>query len=177
VGADNLLDMLEVAAVWGGAPRGFKLSRVKEDAGDQEVAANVTEAIQQAMAAMGKSIEEKVVKPIAGEMATDKQRLDQLTEEVKKLLPIFQLAQAGQAKDALAQQAEHRKDISVASKIKRDDAKAQADIAVLQQKTAGELQIAQQRAAGELQIKSIESAHGAAVKAATAPVPEPAKDN
>jgi hypothetical protein len=121
---------------------------------------------------MAKSLEEKVVQPIAQEMATDKQKLDGLQQEVQKLMPVFQMLQQLTAKDQLAARAEKRKDAAVTAKIHRDDTKAQADIALAQEKAKGELSVLEQKTAGELQIRAVEAAHGAAVKAATAPEPK-----
>lgn len=168
VGADNLLDILEQAAIWGGAPRGFKLSRIKEDETDQEVGEHIQQAIQMAMQAMMKALEEKQIQPIAQTLGQDQQRIEALEAMVKKMTPIFQMAQQAQNKDRLAAQAEQRKDVQTAAKVKREADKTQAEIEIARQKTAAEIEIAKQKAEGQLHIKTMEAAHGAAVQFANA---------
>lgn len=102
VGAPNLLAILEFAAQLGGAPRGWKLKEISDDGKDEQVPENVLQAIQQAQQATMQSIEERIVKPIAGEMAQDKQQIEQMQQVLQQLQKIYQIAAATQDKNAIA---------------------------------------------------------------------------
>lgn len=160
IGAKNLLSMIEFAAKLMGAPRDYRLRVVPPDQAskDQAPPPNVMQAIQAAIQALTQTLEEKSLKPIAQEMAQDKQEIEQLQASVQALEPIFKIAAAQQNKDQqAAQEMQQRLQAKAAETQQSLQQKETAHQQALRQKEE-EHQLAlrhdQEKAALELQTKS-----------------------
>lgn len=149
IGAHNLLKMIEFAAILGGAPRGFKLRMDLDAKKDEEVPEAILQAIQQAQAATLQAVEEKIAKPIAGEMAQDKQRLDQIDGVLKQLEKIYQVAAQTQDKNAI-------KAKESAAKIQLREAEVRADQQRKDQAAAAEQARKDKALLDELQRKNLQ---------------------
>jgi hypothetical protein len=177
VGAKNLMVLLEEATRLGGGRKDFHIPMLKDSEKDDEVPANILEAIKAAQEATLKTIEEKALQPIAKEIGQEQQKLSQLEQMVQQLEGIYKVAQANQQKAAIkiaeakqkmqiraaeTQAAEHRKDAVTAAAIQRDARKSQAEIAIQAHKSGAETAIA----TAETHAKTAVHAHSKGVETA-----------
>lgn len=189
VGAKNLLKLLEEAALLAGAKRDFKLKIDLNGKKDDEIPEAIKQAIVQAQQATMQTIEEKIAKPIAGEMAQDKQKLDQLQGIVKQLEGIYKIAaqtqdknrlkaedtkskiQTRQAeaaaaerrKDEAAQREEARKDKKLMTDLHAQIAELQVKVQAIQAETAAK--VASERAKSEASVEAAKTKSEADAKA------------
>lgn len=99
IGADNILKILEFAALLGGAPRGFRLKSISGDRG--KIPAEIQEAIVQAQQATLQAVEQKIAQPAAEAVAQHEQQLDEIQEAIKQFQGIFDMAKASQEQLAI----------------------------------------------------------------------------
>lgn len=190
IGARNLLTMIELGAKLGGAPRGFRLPRVKEGDQNKQVEPNVIAAIQQAQQATLKAVQEKIGQPAAQEIGKVQQEVQQLQGVVQQLEKIYAVAQKEneraqqemqqaqqeaqlqaakvqqdmQLKDAAAQKEQQRKDAISQAEERRKQAEFEQE--QRRKEEAHRLELEQEKAKTEAQI--------AAEKKKAAQKPKPA---
>jgi hypothetical protein len=143
IGIKNFLQTLEWAARLGGAPRGFRL-RLGPQTKDDSISEAIQQAIVQAQQATLQAVEEKIAKPVAQEMASDKQRLDQIDQVLQQLQGIYKMASQNQDKLALKKaetdQKLSQREEAFRAEEKRKDVETHAEIAREFEKLRAELQ-------------------------------------
>lgn len=168
VGADNLLTLLERAAIFAGAPKDFRLERKPAQEGGEGIDPQIVQAIQQAQQATMQAVAEKIAKPAAEQMAKGQHELDGLQQIVEQLKGIYDVAAAQQEKTNALK-------VKTAQDIERKNTEAAASIKRADTLAAAEIKRKDMVARADTAIKGATAAHDAHIETKKASKPTPAK--
>lgn len=154
VGSKNLIKLIEMGARLASGEKEFKIEMDTNAEHDDDVPANIMQAIQTAQQATMKAIEEKIAAPAAQEMHGIEQQVQQMQQLLQQLKGIYQVAAKQQDKNTIAAK-------EAAAEIQRKDALAAAELRRQEEKHQLEMKQEQEKA----QLEGALAAH----KAVTAP--------
>lgn len=174
IGAKNLLKILERATILAGAPPDFKLIVEKNGKPNDQIPANIIQAIQQAQQSTLQAVEEKVSKPSAEAAHKVQSEVDQINQTIEQLKKIYEVAQAAQQKTEVKKvevqaklqtkseelkAAEARKDEAFRREEARKQEKHALDLKIEHEKAATEIALEVEKTKAQVGIKKMEAVH------------------
>lgn len=172
LGPKNLLKLIEQAAILAGAPSDFRLPVNPNANGEPNITPEMSQALQALSAQILKTVEEKMIVPAAQHAQQTDQELAALNETVKRLQPIFDIAQKfTESNEVKARETQQKMQMREAEFQAEEKRKQEAHALKLQQEAEAarvQAEIDRKKAENEMHLEEQKTRHNISVKAGEA---------